>query len=266
VSFQPLQPRQLLGALTDCGVEFTVIGATAPARRTLGARRSAPAPMAMAVNVWSSEIRGTGDLDIMVPKGDAANRKALDEALRQLEADRLNLEAGGIDQADAEYPTLMFQTRFGKLDILYRPDGSAPYRHIKARAARRQVAGCTVQVAGRDDMVRMKTACGRERDLADVASMTESEKGDRLQVKLTMKLADGIDAETTTDVVFARVEMFDDDADVWIEDRRWLKVRARRAGMSAEHIRQWAGFLAERLQGMEILRDAEIDVEVTEPG
>jgi len=142
MSLQPLQPGKLLGVLTDSGVEFTVIGA-------------------LAVNVWSSEIRGTGDIDIMVPAGDDANKAALAKALKKLGATQISLDEGGINQGDAGYPTLMFQTRFGKLDILYRPDGSAPYRDVKARATSRPVAGRTVQVAGRNDMVRMKTAARR---------------------------------------------------------------------------------------------------------
>jgi len=246
MSLQPLQPGKLLGVLTDSGVEFTVIGA-------------------LAVNVWSSEIRGTGDIDIMVPAGDDANKAALAKALKKLGATQISLDEGGINQGDADHPTLMFQTRFGKLDILYRPDGSAPYRDVKARATSRPVAGRTVQVAGRNDMVRMKTAGGREKDLDDVALMTESEKGDPIQVQLTMKLAEGADLENSTEVVFGRVEMFDEDGEVWVEEDRQLKVRARRAGMSPEHITDWARFLADRLLGMEVLQDAEVEVEIAEP-
>lgn len=246
MSFQALQPGELLRVLTDAGVEFTIIGA-------------------LAVNVWSSEIRGTGDVDIMVPAGDDPNKAALAKALKQLDATQLNLEDGGITQGDVEYATLMFQTRFGKLDVLYRPDGSVPYRELKARATRRPVAGRTVQVAGRDDMVRMKTAGGREKDLHDVALMTEAEKGDPVLVLLTMNLAAGTDSNHAIAVTFGRVEMFDEDADVWIEKDGRLKVRARRAGMMPSHIEDWARFLAERLLGTGILKDAVLDIEIVEP-
>ena len=122
----------------------------------------------MAVTAWSSEIRGTGDVDIMVPVGDEANKARLNKALKKLRAAQLPLEQGGINTTDAEHPTLMFQTRFGKLDILYRPDGSAPYCEIKARAPVRTVAGHAIHVASRDDMVRMKAAGGREREIDDL--------------------------------------------------------------------------------------------------
>jgi len=98
-----------------------------------------------------------------------------------------------------------------------------------------------------------------------VALMTESEKGNPIQVQLTMKLAEGADLEISTEVVLGRVEMFDEDGEVWVEEDRWLKVRARRAGMSPEHITDWARFLAERLLGMEVLQDAEVEVEIAEP-
>jgi hypothetical protein len=247
VSFQPLQPAKLLTVLKESDVDFVLIGA-------------------MAVTAWSSEIRGNGDVDIMVPVGDEANKARLNKALKKLRAAQLPLEQGGINTTDAEHPTLMFQTRFGKLDILYRPDGSAPYCEIKARAPVRTVAGHAIHVASRDDMVRMKAAGGRERDLDDLALLTEVDKGDPVKVELTMPLRPGVDADEAKDFTFSRVEMFDEDAQVWVtEDGQWLKASAARAAMSAEQVKQWANYLADRLRGRDFLGEGEIEVEVTEP-
>jgi hypothetical protein len=61
-----LNPAGLLGTLSACDVDFVVIGALA-----VGAH---------------SEVRATGDVDVMVPIGDEANKRALQNALEQLGA------------------------------------------------------------------------------------------------------------------------------------------------------------------------------------
>ena len=72
-----LNPAGLLGTLSACGVDFVVIGALA-----VGAH---------------SEVRATGDVDVMVPVGDEANKRALQNALEQLGAVLLSSERGGVD-------------------------------------------------------------------------------------------------------------------------------------------------------------------------
>jgi hypothetical protein len=56
-----LNPAALLGTLSACGVDFVVIGA-------------------LAVGVHA-EVRATGDVDVMLPIGDEANRRVLRRAL-----------------------------------------------------------------------------------------------------------------------------------------------------------------------------------------
>jgi hypothetical protein len=245
VSFQPLEPTKLLEVLSDCGVDFVVIGG-------------------IAVNIHASEVRPTGDIDIMVPSNDDANREALEQALKELEAKRIGLDQGGFDQADAEYPTLMFTTRYGRLDILYRPDGSAPYRDVKKRAATRGLGGHPVSVTGRNDLIRMKVAGGRVQDLQDVAALTEGERSEQLQVSLTMKLAADADSDWATELTQSRVVMFDEDAEVWTAGG-WLMVQAHHAGLTEAQIKQWAQYLAARLHGSEVLADSEVEVELTHP-
>jgi hypothetical protein len=62
VSEGPLNPARLLSTLADSEVDFVVIGA-------------------MAVGVHA-EVRGTADLDVMVPTGDDRNKQALERALK----------------------------------------------------------------------------------------------------------------------------------------------------------------------------------------
>jgi hypothetical protein len=117
-----LNPTGLLGTLSECGVDFVVIGA-------------------MAVGVHA-EVRATGDVDVMVPIGDEANKRALQNALEQLGAVLLSSEQGGVDPSAGDpYPTVMFRTRYGKLDILYRPDGSDSYPKVSPDLAVSRLAG-----------------------------------------------------------------------------------------------------------------------------
>lgn len=240
----PLNPSALLATLAECGVDFVVVGA-------------------MAVGVHA-EVRSTGDVDVMVPMNDQANRKALDKALRKLDADRIPALEGGIAQdADAECPTLMFSTRFGKLDLLYRPDGSAPYSKVKQRSLITSVGGQPVRVAGKDDMVSMKLAAGRPHDLQDVANMTAAEQGVPRQIFLAMKLAADADEEWARESAHGRVTLFDAHSRVWVEEGH-LKVKARRSDLTEQQLQMWARALAERLYGSEILSGPTPDVEINE--
>ena len=119
-----------------------------------------------------SEVRATGDVNVMLPIGDETDKKqALLRALEKLDAVRLSAERGGGIAAGDPYPTVMFATRYGKLDILYRPDGSDRYSEVKRRSLSTTIGGQRVYVAARNDLVRMKLAAGRTDDLRDVANL-----------------------------------------------------------------------------------------------
>jgi hypothetical protein len=169
-----LDPVGLLGTLAACGVDFVVIGA-------------------LAVGVHS-EVRATGDVDVMLPIGDDANNQALLRALETLDAVRLSAEQGGVDPVAGDpYPTVMFGTRCGKLDVVYRPDGSDRYPEVKRRSLDTTIGGQRVRVASRNDLVRMKLAAGRTDDLRDVANLTSSEQGAPRGVFVAMALTPDVD-------------------------------------------------------------------------
>ena len=242
MSTGPLNPAALLAALSECGVDFVVIGA-------------------LAVGVHG-EVRGTGDVDIMVPVDDEPNRKALQRALEQLGATRIPALGGGVEHgSDAAYPTIMFDTRFGRLDILYRPDGSAPYGGIKRRAITRSLGGQPVRVAGKDDLVRMKLAAGRPDDLRDVASMTASERGEARRIVARMTLASEVDEEWARELAVARATLFDPRCRVTVESGR-LQIEALRSDLTDQQLEMWAHALAERLRGSDVLADASADVRI----
>jgi hypothetical protein len=238
-----LNPAGLLGALSACGVDFVVIGA-------------------LAVGVHA-EVRATGDVDVMVPTGDEANRRALQDALRQLRAVLVSSAQGGVDPAAGEeYPTVMFRTRYGKLDILYRPDGSDSYPKVKRRSLQTTINGQRVHVAGRDDLIRMKLAAGRTDDLRDVANLTAPEQGAPRVVLVSMVLAPEVDREWARDMAAERAAYFDVSSRVLIAENTHLKIEARRSDLTDQQIEQWAHALADRLETAGVVAEADIDVQI----
>jgi hypothetical protein len=234
----------MLATLSECGVDFVVIGALAVGTH--------------------AEVRSTADVDVMVPVGDEVNRRALDEALRRLGAVRLPAAEGGVDPtADDPYPTLMFATAYGKLDVLYRPDGSDAYPKVRQRSLTTHVGGRRVAIAGKDDLVRMKLAAGRPDDLRDVASLTAAEGGRPRRICASMKLGAEVDEAWATDLAAARVSLFDPAGRVWA-DSGWLKLDAGRPDLTDEQLRLWARALAGRLHGAGVLADPEVRVELGE--
>ena len=249
MSHGPLDPSALLTTLTECGVDYVVIGA-------------------LAVGVHG-EVRGTGDVDVMVPAGDEANKQALERALAKLDATRLDAELGGMEPIEGDaYPTVMFRTRHGKLDILYRPDGSDPYERIKERSLSTTIGGRPVAVVGKSDLIRMKLAAGRRDDLDDVSNLTASEHGEPRNVLVTMKLRREADPGAAIEFASARVAYFDQGHRTSVAgegEGKSLQIEATRSGLIDDQIRQWARSLAERLRALEIVTDDEIEIEVRTP-
>jgi hypothetical protein len=157
----------------------------------------------------------------------------------------------------------MFRTRYGKLDILYRPDGSDSYPNIKQRSVTTTLAGQQVSVAGKSDLVRMKLAAGRPDDLRDVAGLTASEHGEPRRIFVSMTLSPGADADWARDLAASRVGYFDPDSRISIAEGKYLQIEATRSDLTYQQLEQWAHALADRLLGAEVLADTEIDVEIS---
>lgn len=47
-----------------------------------------------------------------------------------------------------------------------------PYPQMRARAVHRRVRNVDIPIVGVDDLIRMKRAAGRPRDMADIAALT----------------------------------------------------------------------------------------------
>lgn len=163
MSAAPFDPLKLLKTLDRHGVKFVVIGG-------------------IAGRLWGSTTV-TNDLDICYAR-DAGNLTALAAALAEL---KVKLRGADRDLPFApEARTLKmgdhftFITAAGNLDLLGSPAGAKGYESLARTAARMDVGGIEVLVAAIEDLILMKRAAGRPKDLIEVeilaAVREESEK------------------------------------------------------------------------------------------
>lgn len=113
----------------------------------------------------------TADADI-TPATDDANLDRLAAALRQLEA-QLSYRGRPVDVVvpidrhlfkEKEKVSVTFLTKYGPLDVVLRPDGTAGYDDLAEHAVSRQFGDRQVTVATVEDIVRSKRAAGRPKD------------------------------------------------------------------------------------------------------
>ena len=155
-----LRPPELLGALAEHGGEFVVIGGFALAPH--------------------GYVRATKDVDI-VPAPERANLRRLAAALRHLDAE---VDIGDIDPEElriepdqdglAAGGNWVFQTRFGRLDVMQDVPGLRGYEQLRERAI--EVNG--VLYPGYEDLISMKAAAGREEDLRDIGALEAARGGE----------------------------------------------------------------------------------------
>jgi hypothetical protein len=145
-------PTRLLARLA--GVDFVVIGGIAV--------------------VVHGHIRTTRDLDITYDTG-RPNLDALGQALVALDArlrgvtEVVPFAPDGRTLRSAELLTL--ETTDGSLDLLAAPPGAPRYADLKARAEEVDIEGRIVRIASIEDLVAMKRAAGRPRDLEDIEAL-----------------------------------------------------------------------------------------------
>lgn len=126
--------------------------------------------------------RNTFDLDILPAPG-TENKVRLAGALRELDARAFDEEAREIP-LDLSHPdglavgNLFLTTKAGAFDLVngVRPDLKR-YRALDSRSITVTMGDLSVKVIGRDDLIAMKREAGREQDLADIAALTEVERG-----------------------------------------------------------------------------------------
>jgi predicted nucleotidyltransferase len=147
----PLRADEILRRLTARGVDFVVIGGIAA--------------------VLHGSPQNTFDLDICFAS-DAGNLRGLGDVLQELHARLKGLDDDVPFVPDADtlrrIEVLTMVTELGELDVLTRPAGSPDYEALRRNADRFDLDGFSVLVASIDDLIAMKTAAGREKDLIAV--------------------------------------------------------------------------------------------------
>jgi predicted nucleotidyltransferase len=148
------EPQRILGLLTARGVDFVLIGGYAA--------------------VLHGSPRVTRDLDICYAT-DRENLRAIAKVLEELNARPFGADEDVPFVADertlAKVDLLTLETDAGRLDLLTAPAGSQGYNQLRANAAHYEIGGFLVKVAEIEDLLAMKAAAGRPKDLADIAEL-----------------------------------------------------------------------------------------------
>lgn len=147
-------PRALLQRLVDGGVDFVVVGGIAATAHGSAAF--------------------TQDLDITYAP-DEANLERLGQVLVDLGArlrgvtDDVPFVPDGRTLRRTRVLTL--DSPDGRIDLLAQPDGAPIFAELRSRAERDVVAGVEVAYASLEDLIAMKKAAGRPKDLVAVEEL-----------------------------------------------------------------------------------------------
>ena len=76
----------------------------------------------------------------------------------------------------ARVQLLTLVTDLGRLDVMTPPKGAPPYARMRERAELYDIDGILVKVAAIPDLLAMKRAVGRKKDLADIAELETIER------------------------------------------------------------------------------------------
>jgi predicted nucleotidyltransferase len=153
-SWPEFSPSALLRALVSRGVDFVVIGGFAV--------------------IAQGGSRITQDLDLCFA-GDPANLEALGDALVGMHAHLRGVaeDVPFVPDADTlrRMQILTLDTDHGPLDLLVEPAGAPRYDALRRRADALDLGGLRVLVASVEDLMAMKRASGRDKDLLDLAEL-----------------------------------------------------------------------------------------------
>lgn len=154
-------PAEIFAALHRHGVDYVAIGG-------------------IAANAHGSR-RLTLDVDI-IPAPEESNYERLVAALDDLgaPASAVDSDFRELDPRDsfdlARATVLKLETAAGDLDLLNGAPGASPYPDLRERAIEVEVRGTPVRIVSLDDLIAMKRASGRPRDLRDIADLTGLEE------------------------------------------------------------------------------------------
>lgn len=154
------RPLRILETLVEHGVDFVLVGGLASAIH--GAPYS------------------TIDVDV-VPELQTSNLDHLAAALRELEATlrdadepngiQIDFDGRTLKKALPDFRFLRFDTKYGYLDLLYKPAGTEGFRDLAKSAEEEDVGSVQVRIASLEDVIRSKQAVGRPRDLEQLPTL-----------------------------------------------------------------------------------------------
>jgi hypothetical protein len=134
------------------------------------------------VGAFSAVVQGgplpTCDLDV-TPARDGANLARLGEALRELDA-RLRLPSGDpipfrVDVEMVEQATAWtLVTNAGPLELVVEPAGTGGFDDLRRDAIEETVGGVPVLLASLRDVIRMKEAANRPKDMAQLPALRDT--------------------------------------------------------------------------------------------
>jgi hypothetical protein len=159
----PTDPVEIFRVLNGHGVDYLIIGG-------------------VAVQAYG-HVRTTQDVDVIVAP-DARNLERLAAALKQLHARPKGVDAHllGVDPTDPRHlrdgANFGLATRAGGLDVwtdAAELKGARSWVQMRERAVMAEVGEEPLRFVHLDDLIRMKLAAGRERDLQDIAALTSRE-------------------------------------------------------------------------------------------
>lgn len=148
------EPWRLIERLNETGVDYVVIGGMAA--------------------VIHGSAQFTQDLDVCyATDGDNLTRLGdmlvgVDARLRGV-AEQVPFVPDGRTLARVQVLTL--DTTFGKLDVLAAPSGFPGYAALADRAVHTEIRGIVFRIASLEDLIAMKKAAGRPKDLVAVEEL-----------------------------------------------------------------------------------------------
>lgn len=151
-------PERIFAALAEAKVDYVAVGGIAL--------------------IAHGVVRATLDVDV-VPAPSDENRERLRRALVVLAAAPHGEPATPVTpELLARDANMRFETDAGQLDLLCATTYRAMYADLRRRAITVDLDGVPVRVASRNDLIRLKAATGRDRDLLDIGDLLALDEPD----------------------------------------------------------------------------------------
>lgn len=158
----PFDPLRIFATLNEHTVTYLVIGGVAAQAHGVS--------------------RSTLDVDIIVERS-PENYRRLRDAVIALGATfpafdpRSFNELDPADEVDlARAPIARIPTPSGNLDLIRDPPGADHFPQLEGRSIAVTIRGVVLRVVGVDDLISMKRATARPKDLADIAELTAQDE------------------------------------------------------------------------------------------